>query len=42
MRFEENIRTRREVEDLGCEIENDIIRTWLGKRNQHRNYLALV
>lgn len=26
MRFEEIIKTRREVEDLGCEIENDIIR----------------
>lgn len=27
MRFEELVKTRREVEDLGCEIENDIIRS---------------
>lgn len=27
MRFEEIIKTRREIEDLGCEIENDIIRS---------------
>lgn len=32
MRFEEIIKTRREVEDLGCEIENDIIRSVAGEK----------